>query len=101
VLENLAMRLAAWGLLGLSVGLAAGFLGNREQFVLHIGTDAKIAMSFLTWLFYSASLLLRRGGMRGKRFAALLLIGFIALFFSYYLVNVFWGGHAFASGQGN
>jgi ABC-type transport system involved in cytochrome c biogenesis permease subunit len=97
VLEKLATRLAAWGLLGLSAGLLAGFLGNREQFVVHLGSDPKIAMSFMAWLFYAASLLLRKGGLRGKRFAYLLLLGFVALFFSYYLVNVFWGGHAFAA----
>lgn len=99
VLEGLAMRLTAWGLLGLSLGLLAGFLGNRELFVLHLGSDPKVAMSFFTWLFYAAALLLRKGGLRGRRFSLLLLIGFVGLFFSYYLVNVFWGGHSFGQGQ--
>jgi ABC-type transport system involved in cytochrome c biogenesis permease subunit len=98
-LERLAMRLAAWGLLGLSIGLCAGFFGNREQFVVHLGTDPKVAMSLLTWLFYAACLLLRQGGLRGRRFAGLLLLGFLGLFFSYYLVNVFWGGHGFGGGR--
>jgi ABC-type transport system involved in cytochrome c biogenesis permease subunit len=97
VLENLATRLASWGLLGLSIGLVAGFVAHRDEFVVRLGSDPKIAMSFLAWLFYAASLLLRRGGLRGRRFAYLLLLGFGALFFSYYLVNVFWGGHAFAA----
>jgi ABC-type uncharacterized transport system permease subunit len=94
-LEGLAKRLTAWGLLGLSIGLLMGVFGNREAFSVHFGTDPKIAMSFFAWLFYSACLLLHKGGLRGRRFAGLLLLGFIVLFFSYYLVNVFWGGHGF------
>ena len=99
ILEGLAMRLAAWGLLGLSIGLAAGFLGDREQFTIRLGSDPKIAMTFFTWLFYAACLLLRKGGLRGRRFSALLLFGFFGLLFSYYLVNIFWGGHGFGGGH--
>jgi ABC-type transport system involved in cytochrome c biogenesis permease subunit len=94
-LEGLAYRLAAWGLLGLSLGLISGFLGNREQFSVRLSSDPKIAMSFIAWLFYASCLLLHKGGLRGRRFAGLLFCGFIALFFSYYIVNVFWGGHGF------
>lgn len=98
-LERLATRLSVWGLLGLTIGLLAGFFGNREQFVVHLGSDPKVAMSFLVWLFYATCLLLKRGGLRGRLFAGLLFFGFTALFFSYYLVNVFWGGHGFGGGH--
>jgi hypothetical protein len=36
--------------------------------------------------------------MRGKRFAILLLAGYTVLFFTFYLVNLYWGGHPLASG---
>jgi ABC-type transport system involved in cytochrome c biogenesis permease subunit len=96
VLERLAKRLASWGLVGLSIGLLAGFFGDRAQFEVHLGSDPKVAMSFMTWLFYAVSLILAKGGLRGRVLASLFSFGFLALFFSYYLVNVFWGGHGFA-----
>ena len=95
-LERLSARLAAWGLLGLSLSLLAGFTLNSTPLAVALQSDPKVLMSATTWSFYLGILLLRRGGFKGRRFAVLLLIGFVALFFAYYLVNIYLGGHEFS-----
>ena len=89
ILEGLAFRLCAWGWAGLTLGLVAGIVKNGGL----PGLNAKAAMSLGAWSYYGAALLLHRTGFRGRRFTTLLLAGFGALFFGYYLVNVYWGGH--------
>jgi ABC-type uncharacterized transport system permease subunit len=97
-MEGLAFRLCGWGLGGLSVGLLAGFFGGLEAFKVRLTADPKIAMSGMAWCFYAALLFLKSRGLRGRRFSGLLLLGWVVLFLSYYLVNVYGGGHTLSAG---
>jgi ABC-type uncharacterized transport system permease subunit len=98
VLERAAWRSCTGGFWLLSLGLLWGFLGNREQFLAHFRADSTVMMSLLTFMFYGGLLLFKARPLRGRRFALLLLLGYGALFFAYYLVNIYWGGHALAAG---
>ncbi len=97
-LERAAWRSCGSGLALLCLGLAWGFLGSREQFMEHFRADATVVMSLLTLSFYGALLLLKSRGLRGRRFALLLLLGYLILVFAYYLVKIYWGGHSMAGG---
>ncbi|MES2201986.1 MAG: cytochrome c biogenesis protein CcsA [candidate division FCPU426 bacterium] len=97
-LDRAAWRATVAGVIFLAIGLLWGAVANHDQFLAHIRGDAKAVMSLVTLLFYGTLLALRDRGMRGKRFAILLLAGYTVLFFTFYLVNLYWGGHPLASG---
>jgi ABC-type uncharacterized transport system permease subunit len=98
-LELAAWRSLCWGFGALSLGLAWGFFGDRAGFMEHFKADSIVLMSLVTFFFYGSLIFFRAGGLRGRRFAQLLLIGYTALFFAHYLVNIYWGGHALAGGH--
>ena len=54
--------------------------------------------AFITWVIYAAYLHARAtGGWKGRRAAAISLLGFSALFVDYYLVNLVISGlHSYA-----
>ena len=73
-LDSLAGRTVCFALPALTVGIVAGFVRLRST---GGGVDALMAVTLLTWLVYSAFLLLRYElGWRGRRAAHLALAGF-------------------------
>ena len=95
-LESLAALFAWAGTLALGVSLAVGFVWQQSLGLAAILGDPKVRFSILIWLAYAGGSLLRsQSALRGRRFAYLLLILFLAIFFGYYLINIYFGGHDF------
>jgi ABC-type uncharacterized transport system permease subunit len=96
VLEDLAANFAWSGCAALGASLAVGFIWQRSLgLALSLG-DPKVRFSLLVWLAYAGSSLLRQqSALRGRRYAYLLLVLFLAIFFGYYLLNIYFGGHGF------
>jgi ABC-type uncharacterized transport system permease subunit len=96
VLEDLAANFAWTGSAALGGSLVVGFVW-KESLALAPGlSDPKVIFSLLVWLAYAGSSVLRlRSGLRGRRYAYLLLGLFLAIFFGYYLLNIYFGGHGF------
>lgn len=96
VLEALAARLAGIGLGALAFSLAAGFVWKWIWY-RHFGLDdPKVLFAISVLLAYGGALLLRRQAvLQGRRLAALFVLFFFAVLFSYYLVNIYFGGHGF------
>lgn len=95
-LEALTAELCAWGLGALLLGQGAGFIWRASYAASQGLADPKVAFSLAMALGYGLTLLLRRRGLlRGRRFALLVLVLFLLLFFGYYLVNLYFGGHAY------
>jgi ABC-type transport system involved in cytochrome c biogenesis permease subunit len=95
-LEALMVRFVALGVGALAASLAAGFTW-RWQLYQGLGLeDPKVGFSLGVISAYASAMLLRsRGALGGRRLAWLLLGIFAGLFFGYYLVNLYFGGHGF------
>jgi ABC-type uncharacterized transport system permease subunit len=74
-LDELAARTIAFAVPALTLGIAVGIARLRER---GGGVDALMIVTLLTWVLYSAYLALRYGGgIRGRRAAFLVLVGFL------------------------
>jgi ABC-type transport system involved in cytochrome c biogenesis permease subunit len=95
-LEGLLARLAGAGLLALCLASAAGFVWRLGLGMPLASADPKVAFSLAMAAAYGLGLLARwRGPLRGRRFAWLCILLFLGLFFGVYLVDLYFGGHAF------
>jgi len=95
-LEALLARLAGAGLLALCLAIAAGFVWRLRLGLPLASTDPKIGFSLGMALAYGFGLAARlQGPLRGRRFAWLCVLLFLTLFFGVYLVDLYFGGHAF------
>lgn len=96
VLEALAARLGWAGLALLGSSLAAGFVWKLRWYG-HLGLDdPKVRFALGVLSAWSGALWLRRqGALQGRRLALAFLLLFLAVFLGYYLVNLYFGGHAF------
>lgn len=94
-LELLAAQFALVGTLSLSASLLVGFIWQHNLGLSSLH-DPKVQFSLLVWMAYTGSSILRRQqALRGRRYAYLLLALFLAIFFGYYLLNIYFGGHGF------
>jgi HemX protein len=95
-LESLLARLAGAGLAALGLAIATGFVWRLRLGLPLFSADPKIGFSLGMAAAYALGLLARwRGPMKGRRFAWLCVALFVALFFGVYLVDLYFGGHAF------
>lgn len=95
-LERLLARLTGAGLLLLLAAMAAGLVWNLRLYGRWGLDDPKAVLNLIVAGLYAAGLGLRwRGPLRGRRYAWLCVLAFLGLFFGYYLVNLYWGGHEF------
>jgi ABC-type transport system involved in cytochrome c biogenesis permease subunit len=95
-LEALLARLAGAGLLALCLAIAAGYVWRLRLGLPLASTDPKIGFSLGMAAAYAVGLAARlQGPLRGRRFAWLCVLLFLALFFGVYLVDLYFGGHAF------
>lgn len=70
-LDRLAARTVLWALVVLTIGIGVGAASfERGDF------DAAMGVTALAWLVYAGLLVLRRGGLWGRRAALLNLVGF-------------------------
>ncbi len=100
-LESLLVRLSAAGALTFLCAVAAGFVWRLRLGVPLAAWDPKVAFSLGVAGAYAACLGRRwRGAMGGRAFALACVALFLVLFFGIYLVDLYFGGHAFLRGGG-
>ena len=96
MLDELTHQMVMFGFLFLSAGIITGAVWANQAWGRYWGWDPKETWSLITWLIY-ASLLHARlmRGWTGKRIAVLSLVGFVAVIFTYFGVNLLPGLHSY------
>jgi cytochrome c-type biogenesis protein CcsB len=101
VLDELSHQLIMFGFLFLTVGIITGSVWANSAWGRYWGWDPKETWSFITWLIYASLLHFRMmRGWRGKRIAVLSIIGFAAVMFTYFGVNLLPGLHSYGAMKG-
>jgi len=96
VLDDLTHRMVTFGFLFLSVGIFTGSIWANQAWGNYWSWDPKETWSLITWLIYAAILHARfMRGWGGKRIAVLSVIGFMAVLFTYFGVNLLPGLHSY------
>jgi cytochrome c-type biogenesis protein CcsB len=100
VLDELTHQLVMFGFLFLSAGIITGAVWANSAWGRYWGWDPKETWSLITWFIYATLLHARMmRGWRGRRIAYLNLIGFAAVLFTYFGVNLLPGLHSYQSMQ--
>ncbi len=101
MLDELTHQLIMFGFLFLTVGIISGAVWANSAWGRYWGWDPKETWSFITWLIYASVLHFRMmRGWRGKRIAVLSIIGFAAVLFTYFGVNLLPGLHSYGALKG-
>ncbi|MCU0598224.1 MAG: c-type cytochrome biogenesis protein CcsB [Desulfobacterales bacterium] len=95
-LDELTHQMVMFGFLFLSIGIITGSVWANQAWGRYWGWDPKETWSLITWLVYATLLHARmmRGWM-GKKIAVLSVIGFLAVIFTYFGVNLLPGLHSY------
>ncbi len=98
LLDEIGYRSVMVGFPLLALGIALGAYWGNSAWGRYWGWDPKETSALVTWLIYAAYLHTR--GLRswtGKRAAVILVLGFIAVMFTYFVVNLWVSGlHSYA-----
>ena len=98
VLDELGYQMIVFGFLFLSVGIISGAVWANSAWGRYWGWDPKETWSLITWFIYATLLHARMmRGWRGKRIAYLSLVGFAAVLFTYFGVNLLPGLHSYGA----
>ncbi|MDJ0782340.1 MAG: c-type cytochrome biogenesis protein CcsB [Desulfosarcinaceae bacterium] len=98
ILDELTHQLVMFGFLWLTAGIITGAVWANSAWGRYWGWDPKETWSLITWLIYAALLHFRlMRGWRGKRIAMLSVVGFMAVLFTYFGVNLLPGLHSYGS----
>ncbi len=98
VLDELTHQLIMLGFLFLSVGIITGAVWAYSAWGRYWGWDPKETWSLITWFVYATLLHARlMRGWRGKRIAVLSILGFSAVLFTYFGVNLLPGLHSYGA----
>jgi len=98
VLDELTHQMVMFGFLFLSAGIITGAVWANSAWGRYWGWDPKETWSLITWFIYATLLHARMmQGWRGGRIALLSIIGFIAVLFTYFGVNLLPGLHSYGS----
>jgi cytochrome c-type biogenesis protein CcsB len=101
LLDELTHQLIMFGFLFLSAGIITGAVWANSAWGRYWGWDPKETWSLITWFVYAAVLHFRlMRGWRGKRIAFLSIVGFAAVMFTYFGVNLLPGLHSYGSFKG-
>ena len=96
VLDELTHQLVMFGFLFLSVGIITGAVWANSAWGRYWGWDPKETWSLITWFVYATLLHARlMRGWYGKRIAYLSILGFMAVLFTYFGVNLLPGLHSY------
>jgi cytochrome c-type biogenesis protein CcsB len=97
-LDRMSYRVIAFAFPIWTFAIIAGAIWAEAAWGRYWGWDPKETWSFITWVIYAAYLHARStAGWKGRRAAAISLLGFTALFVDYYLVNLVISGlHSYA-----
>lgn len=95
-MDELTHQMIAFGFLFLSVGIITGAIWADQAWGRYWGWDPKETWSLITWLIYATLLHARfMRGWEGRRIAYLSCIGFVAVLFTYFGVNLLPGLHSY------
>jgi cytochrome c-type biogenesis protein CcsB len=98
ILDELGYQMTLFGFLFLSIGIITGAVWANSAWGRYWGWDPKETWSLITWFIYAAMLHARlMRGWRGRRIAYLSLVGFAAVLFTYFGVNLLPGLHSYGS----
>ncbi len=96
ILNELNYQLVMFGFLFLSIGIITGAVWANSAWGRYWGWDPKETWSAITWLIYAALLHFRlMRGWGGERIAFFSIIGFMAVLFTYFGVNLLPGLHSY------
>jgi len=97
-LDDLNYRMIMFGFLFLSAGIITGAVWANSAWGRYWGWDPKETWSLITWFIYATMLHARlMRGWHGRRIAYLSIIGFAAVLFTYFGVNLLPGLHSYGS----
>jgi cytochrome c-type biogenesis protein CcsB len=99
VLDDLTHQIVMFGFLFLTIGIITGAVWANSAWGDYWSWDPKETWSLITWFIYATLLharLLR--GWYGKRIVFLSIIGFVAVLFTYFGVNLLPGLHSYGKG---
>ncbi|WP_131768582.1 c-type cytochrome biogenesis protein CcsB [Candidatus Protofrankia californiensis] len=101
-LDRITYRVIGFAFPVWTFAVVAGAIWAEAAWGRYWGWDPKETWSFITWVIYAAYLHARAtAGWKGRRAAAISLLGFSALFVDYYLVNLVISGlHSYAGIDG-
>jgi len=95
--DQTLLRLARLGFGFLTLGIITGSVWAERAWGRYWSWDPKETWSLITWILYALSLHLALRGWRGKKLAWMLVIGLLAVFFTFFGVNYLLGGlHSYA-----
>jgi cytochrome c-type biogenesis protein CcsB len=98
VLDELGYQLILLGFLFLSIGIITGAVWANSAWGRYWGWDPKETWSLITWFVYATLLHARlTRGWHGKRIAYLSMLGFAAVIFTYFGVNLLPGLHSYGA----
>jgi len=95
-LDNLTHQMVTFGFLFLSIGIITGAVWANSAWGSYWSWDPKETWSLITWFIYATLLHARMmRGWHGKRIAYVSIIGFLAVMFTYFGVNLLPGLHSY------
>jgi len=98
VLDELTYRMIILGFLFLSIGIITGAVWANSAWGRYWGWDPKETWSLITWFVYATLLHARvMRSWHGKRIAVLSIVGFAAVLFTYFGVNLLPGLHSYGT----
>ncbi|NNG01455.1 MAG: c-type cytochrome biogenesis protein CcsB [Desulfobacteraceae bacterium] len=98
VLDDLTHQLVVFGFLFLTIGIITGAVWANSAWGRYWGWDPKETWSLITWLIYAALLHMRlMRGWQGRRIAIMSIVGFMAVLFTYFGVNLLPGMHSYGA----
>jgi cytochrome c-type biogenesis protein CcsB len=98
ILDELDYQLIVLGFLFLSIGVITGAVWANSAWGRYWGWDPKETWSLITWFIYATLLHARMmRGWHGRRIAFLSIIGFAAVLFTYFGVNLLPGLHSYGA----
>ncbi len=96
VLDELTHRMVLFGFLFLTVGIITGSVWANSAWGSYWSWDPKETWSLITWFVYATLLHARlMRGWQGKQIAYLSILGFAAVLFTYFGVNLLPGLHSY------
>ncbi len=95
--DDFLLRLTKAGFAFLTLGIITGSVWAETAWGAWWSWDPKETWSLLTWLAYAVALHLRLKGLRGRKFAVILVCCFALVLFTYFGVNYLLSGmHSYA-----
>lgn len=97
-LDDLTHKMVQFGFLFLSIGIITGAVWANSAWGRYWGWDPKETWSLITWFVYATLLHARlMRGWRGRKIAYISILGFMAVMFTYFGVNLLPGLHSYGS----